>query len=136
MATSANAQGFILTPRSGAIQITSNNTAVDGTGVITTLATGAASPGTRILSVRAQCAMTGASSNQMVNLFRSFDGGTTWRFYVQMTITGNTPSATTQQANNFLVFDDLILASAQHLLGVTQTVSSQTYNIFWEGGDL
>lgn len=136
MATADNANGFILTPRSGVVQITTQNTAVDGTGTIATVATGAASPGTRILQVRAQCTMTGASSNMQINLFRSFDGGSTWRFFQQMTITGNTPSATVANASATLPFDNLILASAQHLLGAAPTVASQTYNIFWDGGDL
>ena len=136
MATNVNANGFIATPRSGAIQLTSNNTAVDGSGVISTLATGAAAPGTRVLEIRAQAAMTGASANNQINLFRSFDGGTTWRLFAQVTITGNTPSATVQNASGNIVFPNLILASAQHLIGATQTVASQTTNIFWDGGDL
>lgn len=124
---------FIGTPLVGSVNVSSANTAIDGTGTITTVVTGA-STGTRILEVVAQCAASSAAAR--VNLFLSVDSGTTWRLFDQITITAvATPSATTSANRNSVTYANLVLKDATHRLGCATSVSQST-NVLAFGGDL
>lgn len=127
----ATSPAFIGTPRIGIATVSTANTAIDGTGTITTLITGAAT-GTRVLEVDTQCAATSAAA--LVNLFLSLDGGTTWSLFDQITITAATSSATVKANRNLATYANLILPDANARLGCTTTISQAT-KVIALGGD-
>lgn len=127
----ATSPAFIGTPRIGITTVSTANTAIDGTGTITTLITGAAT-GTRVLEVDTQCAATSAAA--LVNLFLSTDGGTTWHLFDQITITAATSSATVKANRNLATYANLILPDANARLGCTTTISQAT-KVVALGGD-
>lgn len=122
---------FIATPRIGVASVSTANTAIDGTGTITTLIIGAAT-GTRVLEIDTQCAATSAAA--LVNIFLSLDGGTTWNLFDQVTITAATSSNTVKANRNLATYANLILPDANARLGCTTTISQQT-RVFAMAGD-
>ena len=128
----AASPSFIGTPRLAVVNVAAANTAIDGTGTITTLIAGVAA-GTRVLEVRAKAAATTAAG--VVNLFVSTDSGTTWRLLDAIPVTAVTPSATADSWEDLVLFDNLILAGTTHWLGVTTTIA-QSINVIAMGGDL
>lgn len=123
---------FISTPRVATVNIATANTAIDGTGTITTLIAGSSS-GTRILEIVAKGAATGAAC--LVNVFLSTDGGTTWRIFDTISLAAATVSATVASARTSTLYTNVLLASSSHVIGVTVTVS-QSVNVHALGGDL
>lgn len=128
----ATSPSFIGTPRMGSASVSTANTAINGTGTITTLITGAAS-GTRILEITAQCAATSAAA--LVNIFISTDSGTTWSLFDQISISAATVSNTVKGNRNTSVYSNLILPSTTHRIGIATTITQNT-NVFALGGDL
>lgn len=131
MATTPN---FIGTPTPAAVNVATANTAIDGTGAITTLIAGVAA-GTRILEIDAQVALTGAAAAALVNIFRSYDTGSTWKLYDQIAITAATASATVKANRNVLTPANLVIIGTNELIGVTTTVSQST-NVHVEASSL
>jgi hypothetical protein len=123
---------FLSTARYEVVNVATANTAIDGTGTITSLITGVAA-GTRVLEVNVQCAATSAAA--LVNLFISANGGTTWRLFDQIAVTAATASNTVKANRNFASYINLILPSTSHVLGVTTSISQST-NVVALGGDL
>jgi len=128
----AQAPAFISTPRLTSASISAANTAIDGTGTITSLMTGVAA-GTRVLEVDVQCSATSAAA--LVNLFISLDSGTTWRLFDQIAVTAATSSTTVKANRNTATYTNLILPSASAQLGVTTTIAQAT-QVHALGGDL
>lgn len=122
---------FISTPRVSVATVSTANAAIDGTGTITTLITGAAT-GTRVLEIDTQCAATSAAA--LVNIFLSLDGGTTWSLFDQITITAATVSNTVKANRNLATYANLILPDANARLGCTTTISQAT-KVIALGGD-
>lgn len=122
---------FITTPRVSVASLSTANTAIDGTGVITTLIVGAAT-GTRILEIDTQCAATSAAA--LVNIFLSTDGGTTWNLFDQITVTAATVSNTVKANRNLATYANLILPDANARLGCTSTIAQAT-KVIALGGD-
>ena len=128
----AAAPSFISTPRLTQVNVSSANTAIDGSGSITSLMTGAAA-GTRVLEVDVQCAATSAAA--LVNLFISLDGGSTWKLFDQITVSAATSSTTVKANRNLTTYANLILPNASAVLGITTTIAQST-NVIALGGDL
>lgn len=123
---------FVSTPRLGTASLSTANTAIDGTGTITSLISGVAA-GTRILEINAQCSATSAAA--LVNLFISSDGGTTWRLFDQITISAATSSTTVKANRNFVTYVNLVLPGTSFVIGCTTTISQAT-QVFALGADL
>ena len=122
---------FIGTPRLSVASLSAANTAIDGTGTITSLITGAAT-GTRVLEINMQCSATSAAAN--INIFVSTDSGSTWTLFDQITVTA-APSSNTVKANrNIATYTNLILPDATYRLGVTTTIAQAT-RVYALGGD-
>jgi hypothetical protein len=128
----AQAPAFISTPRLTSASISAANTAIDGTGTITSLMTGVAA-GTRVLEVDVQCSATSAAA--LVNLFISTNSGTSWSLFDQIAVTAATVSTTVKGNRNTATYTNLILPSASAQLGVTTTIAQAT-QVFALGGDL
>ena len=137
----SDSPNFISLPRLERAVLTTANTNIDGTGVITPLITGAAvnasitgsTGGTRVLEIATQCAATSSAAN--VNIFLSLDGGTTWDLYDQISITAATSSNTVKANRNFTTYTNLVLPNANARLGVTTTISQAT-RVYAHAGDL
>lgn len=129
MATTPN---FISAPRISQVNVATANTAIDGTGTITELISGG-TDGTRVLEIVAQCAATSAAA--LVNIFLSTNGGTTYRLFDSITIGATTASNTVAARRATLTYSNLVLADANHRLGVTTTISQST-NVHALGGNL
>lgn len=129
MATTAQ---FIATPRIDTVNISSANTALDGSGTIATLSTGAVT-GTRILEIVVKNAATSAAAQ--VGIFLSTDSGTTWRLFDQIAPTAITASNTTATFRLSRAYANLVLKDATHKIGVTTTIAQST-NVIALGGDL
>jgi hypothetical protein len=123
---------FIGTPRLATVNLDTANTAIDGTGTITTLISGVAA-GTRILEIDAQCAATSAAA--LINIFITTDSGSTWRLFDQIAITAATVSNTVKGNRNIATYANLVLPNTSTSLGVTTTISQST-NVIALGGDL
>lgn len=123
---------FISTPRLAAVNVASANTALDGSGVITTLIAGVAA-GTRVLEIDAQCAASSAAS--LVNIFLSLDSGSTWKLLDQIAIAAATASATVKANRNVATYTNLILPGTTAVLGVATTIA-QSVNVVAMAGDL
>lgn len=128
----ATSPSFIAAPRLATVNVSSANTATDGTGSITTLITGASS-GTRVLEVIVKCAATSAAAQ--INLFLSTDGGTTWRIFDSLTVGAVTQSTTVGGFETSASYVNLVLPDANARLGVTTTIAQST-NVIALGGDL
>lgn len=128
----AQAPAFISTPRLTSASVATANTAIDGSGTITSLMTGVAA-GTRVLEIDVQCSATSAAA--LVNLFISLNSGTTWRLFDQIAVTAATSSTTVKANRNTATYTNLILPTASAQLGFTTTVTQNT-NVFALGGDL
>lgn len=125
---------FIGTPRIGRASLSGVNTATDGTGVITDIIAGAASPGTRILEVVIQA--TAQSAAGLVNLF-IFDG-TNYDLFDQLTVAAVTGSTTVRATRVSVLYQNLILPTASYRLSATLTVApvSGTIRVTALGGNL
>jgi hypothetical protein len=123
---------FIETPRLATVNLATANTAIDGTGTITSLISGV-STGTRILEIDAQCAATSAAA--LINIFITTDSGSTWRLFDQIAITAATVSNTVKGNRNIATYANLVLPNTSTSLGVTTTISQST-NVIALGGDL
>jgi len=108
------------------------NTAIDGTGTITLLATGTVN-GKRILEITTQCAATSAAA--LVNIFYSSDSGSTWILFDQITITAATSSTTVKANRNTAGYDNVVLTGTNQRLGCTTTIA-QVARVYALGGDL
>lgn len=128
----ATSPAFIATPRLTGVNVSSANTARDGSGSITSLITGAAT-GTRVLEIDAQCAATSAAA--LVRIFISSDSGSTWKLFDEIAITAATVSDTVKANRNIATYSNLILPSATYQLGVTTSIAQST-NVFALAGDL
>jgi hypothetical protein len=128
----ANTPSFIGTPRLSTVNVSTANTAIDGTGTITELIVGA-STGTRVLEINAQATATTAAA--LVNIFITTDGGSTWRLFDQITISAATPSNTVKGNRNIATYANLVLPNANTRLGVTTSISQST-NVIALAGDL
>lgn len=128
----ATAPNFISNPRLEQVNVSSANTAIDGTGTIATLMTGAAA-GTRVLEINAQCAATSVAG--LVNIFLSLDSGSTWRLFDQISIAAATVSTSVKGNRNLATYTNLVLPSSSARLGVTTTIAQST-NVIAMGGDL
>jgi hypothetical protein len=122
---------FIGTPRLAVASLSAANTAIDGTGTITSLITGAAT-GTRVLEINMQCSATSAAAN--VNIFVSTDSGSTWTLFDQIAVTAATSSNTVKANRNIATYTNLILVDATYRLGVTTTIAQAT-RVYALGGD-
>jgi len=123
---------FINTPRIEQANVASANTAIDGTGTITPLISGA-SGGTRVLEIVVKQAATSAAA--VINLFLTTDGGTTWRCFDSIGVVATTPSTTVASARTSRLYSNLLLASSSHRVGFTTTIAQST-NVIAFGGDL
>ena len=129
MATSPQ---FIYTPRIAMANTATANTAIDGTGTITEVISGATG-GTRVLEVVVKLAATSAAAQ--VNMFLTTDSGTTWRVFDSVTVSAATVSTTVASNRTSRTYANLLLASSAHRVGFTTTIAQST-NVFALGGDL
>ena len=128
----ASTPEFVKTPRIATVNVSSANTAIDGTGTITELIAGAAG-GTRVLEIVAKAAATSAAAN--INIFLTTDGGTTYRLYDTISVTAVTTGDTTPTSRVRTTYPNLVLASSSHRVGITTTIAQST-NVIALGGDL
>lgn len=130
----AAAPQYAATPGRALAQVSTANTAIDGTGTLVTVATGTAA-GRRIRRV----AVTGAVATGVANMIRFFistDNGTTNRFLCDVPLSAATVSATVRgQYAEVPELAGLILTGTNHLLRAA-TVVAQATNIDVEHGDL
>ena len=122
MATTPN---YAATPRSAYAQISTANTALDGTGTTVEVIAGAAN-GTRVDDITIQAA--GTTTAGMVRLFLSLDGGTTKRLIREASISAATPSATVQAARVDLVDLGIILPDTNARI-YASTHNANTFNV-------
>ena len=127
---------FTKTPVIGQAAISAANTNLDGTGTIVAVQDGE-TEGVRIdqIEVKAE----GTTTAGMVRLFLSFDGGTTWELWREISVDAITPDATTKAFRGFIdlttVLNDppLNLADTQMVLGAA-THNAEAFNVFARGG--
>ena len=122
MATSGN---YASTPRGGQAQISTANTARDGTGTLVTVMAGAAT-GTRVDDV--VIVATGTTTAGMIRLFVSYDNGTTNRLFREIPVTAAVPSATVQTFSTMLLNLGLLLPNTNALLRAA-THNAEAFNI-------
>ena len=123
---------FASTPKQSQAQVSTANTARDGTGSTQLLCSGGAS-GSRIDRVRVRAA--GVTTAGVVRLFYSPDSGTTKRLLDEMLVSAITPSATVA-----IFKDEFTFPGGFQLPGSTaqlyaSTHNAETFNLFAEGGD-
>jgi len=133
MATTAQ---YSTAPTIDVSQVTTANTARDGSGTTVEIAAGptsasASGVGKRITGVLIQA--TGTTTAGMIRFFVSVDGGTTKRLIDEVLVAAITPSATTQafQANAAglvgLILPGQVSSNTQKLYAATE--KSETFNI-------
>jgi hypothetical protein len=108
------------------------NTAIDGTGTITPLATGTVN-GKRILEIATQCSATSAIA--LVNIFYSSDSGSTWILFDQIAIAAVSSNTYTKANRSTAGYDNVVLTGTNQRLGCTTTVA-QAIRVYALGGDL
>ena len=129
MAVSPN---FAATPRCAVGQVTTANTARDGTGTIATIMPAGAN-GSRIDQIRVQA--TGTTTAGVVRLF--IHDGTNARLFRELLVAAVTPSTTVEA---FSVALDLSAAGLALMLPSgfslrASTNNAETFNVFAIGGD-
>lgn len=111
-------------------QISTANTARDGTGGITTLVTGV-SPGTIIEAVIARAA--GTTTAGMLRLFFREVSSDTWRILAELSVGAITPSATTQSfSGSFTLPAGQVYLPNGAQIGVS-THNAETFNVVGQG---
>lgn len=106
------------------------NTNTDGTGTITEIAAGSASPGKLVSRVWATGHGTTAANR--ISLFHSSDGGTTWRFITDVLLPALTPSTTVRvQAAYIPELTGLKLVGTNEKLGAAPHAAAAA-NLFVE----
>lgn len=128
----ATSPSFISTPIIAAVTLSASNTNIDGSGTITTVATGAVT-GTRVLEIVVQCAQT--SSSALVNLFITTDSGSTWRLFDQISVNPATVSGTDKAFRSSVSYSNLVLRDSTYSIGATSTIAQNT-NVIAFGGNL
>ena len=91
------------------------------------IATGAAT-GSLVSEITAHAPIT--SSAGKVTVWLSLNGGTNWKAIKEITMASGTVSGTSAGTDNNLVFVNLRLASAQHKVAVTSSISTSVVNVF------
>lgn len=120
MSTTAN---FFRTPRTAVAQVTTANTARDGTGTIATVITGAAS-GTRIDDIEINA--TGTTTAGVIRLF--LHDGTNARLLREILVGAITPSTSVAAFNTRLTDLAIILQNASWSLRAS-TNNAETFNV-------
>lgn len=121
----ATAAAYASTPLIAVGQVTTANTARDGTGTIVTIATGAAA-GTRIedISIKAIATTTAGT----IRFFISTDSGTTNRLWKEVPVTAITASASVAAWSYDLTDLALLLPNNTTMLRASTEVAA-TFNI-------
>lgn len=114
---------FFSTPRTAVAQVTTANTARDGSGTPVTVITGAAT-GTRVDDI--EIAAVGATTAGVIRLF--LHDGSDARLLREILVTAITPSTTTAIWSHRITDLGLILASASWSLRAT-THNTETFNL-------
>lgn len=123
MASTAN---FFSTPRTAVAQVSTANTARDGTGTIATVITGAAS-GTRVDDIEiSPGSALGVTTAGVVRLF--LHDGTNARLLREILVTAITPSTTVSTFNTRLTDLGIILQNASWSIRAS-THNAETFNI-------
>ena len=112
--------------------ISTANTNRDGTGTITSVATGVAA-GTKVFEVVVQA--TATTTAGMVRLFLSTDSGSTWKLFDEVAIAAATPSATVKGQRVSTTYANLILANSSTVIGAS-THNAEAFNVVVLAGDL
>ena len=121
---------FVGTPRTAMVQISTANTARDGSGTVATVWSAGAS-GSRIDRVKIMG--VGTVTGGMVRLF--LNDGTNTRLLDERPIAATTPSATVPGFIDEIPFPDgLVIQSGWSLKAATH--NAETFNVFAQGGDL
>lgn len=121
---------FAVTPRIGAVNVSTANTNRDGTGTVATLITGA-STGTRIAEIVCQARVTTTAG--MVRIFL-YDGST-YRFFDEVSIAAATVSGTVKGTRVSTLYNNLILPSASWSV-VVSTHNAESIDVIALGADL
>ena|SRR5215207_4670344 len=126
---------FTITPYLGTVRINTANTNRDGTGTLGDAATGATN-GTRIDRIVATA--TGTTTAGMLRFF-IFDGGSTTRFWREMSVSAITPTGTVKAFTGMIISDDpqnpLLVLPVNYVLRVG-TVAAETFDVICHGGHL
>ena len=123
---------FASTPRSAFVQVTTANSARDGSGTVATVFTASAS-GSLVDRIRINA--TGTTSTNAIRLF--IHDGTNARLYEEIIVVPVTVGSTVSAWSNEIVFPmrrGLPLPSGYSLRASTNI--TETYNVFAFGGDL
>lgn len=124
----------------GGVAITAANAARDGSGTIVPLVAGVTDGRRidRVTFISAQ-ATAGVSAANVGRLFKSNDGGTSWKLFDETSIATVTASTTVVGARNQLTYGrGLILETANDVLGVTLAVrgsAADDHHVLYEGED-
>ena len=125
----ATAAQYAATPRNAVGQVSTANTARDGTGTIATIFT-AGSNGSRVDDI--WITATGTTTAGVVRLF--INDGTNTRLWQEVMVTAATPSTTVQVFNTALFNQALILPNNYSLRASTH--NAETFNVIVSrGGD-
>lgn len=120
---------FTLAPKIGVAQISTANTARDGTGTMGTVITGATN-GTRINRVDIKAIVTTTAG--MIRLF--IHDGTNARLIKEISVSALTPSGTVQAFSaEWVPEEPLVLPSGYSLRASTH--NAETFNVFAHAGD-
>lgn len=122
---------FVLTPKIGIGQISTANTARDGTGTIGTILS-AGTYGTRVHRIVIRATVTTTAG--MIRLF--IHDGSNARLYREIPVTSITPSGTVEAFSHILDLqnEDAIILPTGHSLRAS-THNAEAFNVFAEGGD-
>lgn len=118
----STAAQYASTVTSAAVQVTTANTARDGTGTIVTVLTAGAS-GTRIDDI--YMVGTGTTTAGVIRLF--VHDGTNARLLSETLVTANTPSVTVPVWSNTLLSQAIVLKTGYSLRATTN--NTETFNI-------
>lgn len=120
---------FASTAFGSQVQISSANTARDGTGSLGTLldATGAG------ILRRIDIMGVGTVTAGMIRLFISYDGGTTKRLFREIAVVATTPSASVEGYLRTIYLDDLPMPDTNFII-YASTHNAETFNVFAHGG--
>jgi hypothetical protein len=112
------------------VQISTANTARDGTGTIATLITAPTPGGCTIESINVRA--TGTTTAGQVRLFYREISTDTWRLISELAIAAVTPSATVQTVGGTFATGSIMLPAGAEL-GVS-THAAETFNVYAQGG--